>query len=369
MMLGPTLVKELRLLRRDPRALVRLIALPVVFIVLFGTMFRATEKKPEAARPVPVWIDPSVAIGERITAAIDASGRFRVERVDSADEVRRRVAGEIDDAGLILPAGFDPLSGGAPAELVIATGRIGSERAAVEGPLTGIVTAVVLGARLGKPPGAIVRSVSPPGVKEPLAGASAFQISVPNNAVLFGFFVALTCALSFAEERRAGTWRRLLSAPVAPWQLLGAKLLPYIALGTIQVGLLFAIGAFGFDMRIGGSLAALAVLTVGVATCATALGLLFAAVSTTEKQISSLGSVVILIMGLLSGCMFPRALMPHALQQIGLFMPHGWALDAYTTLLVRDGAGFADVARPIAAVYGFAAAFLIAGLRRFRFDP
>jgi ABC-2 type transport system permease protein len=73
-------------------------------------------------------------------------------------------------------------------------------------------------------------------------------------------------------------------------------------------------------------------------------------------------------MGLVGGCMLPRVMMGSTMQQIGLFVPHGWALDGYHTLVVRDGTGFADVVRPIAAVYGFAAAFLIAGLRRFRFD-
>ena len=199
---------------------------------------------------------------------------------------------------------------------------------------------------------------------------TSFQISVPGNAVLFGFFIALTCALSFAEERRTGTGRRLLAAlHRRAWKpLLGAKMLPYVALGSLQVGLLFAIGVFGFHMRIGGSIVALALLTLGVATCAASLGLLLASVSTTEKQISSLGSVLILVMGLVGGCMFPRALMPEAMQHIGLFVPHGWALDGYYELLVRDGATIADVLPQIAAVWGFAIAFALIGMRRFKFD-
>ena len=186
--------------------------------------------------------------------------------------------------------------------------------------------------------------------------------------MLFGFFIALTCALSFAEERRTGTWRRLLATPVPRWQLLVAKLVPYVVLGSVQVGLLFVIGATVFGMKVAGSIPALAVLTVGVALCATGLGLAIASVSTTEKQISSLGSVVILIMGLVGGCMFPRVLMPHVLQQIGLAVPHGWALDGYYALLVHPGTGFADVAKQIAAVYAFAAAFIMFGVKRFRFD-
>jgi ABC-2 type transport system permease protein len=160
----------------------------------------------------------------------------------------------------------------------------------------------------------------------------------------------------------------LLAAPVPAWKLLVAKLIPYVALGVFQVGTLFAIGVFAFGMKVYGSVPALAVLTLGVACCATALGLAIAAFSTTEKQISSLGSVVILIMGLVGGCMFPRALMPETLKQVGLFVPHGWALDGYYTLLVHSGAGFAAAAKPILAVYGFAALFAFIGVRRFRFD-
>ena len=38
----------------------------------------------------------------------------------------------------------------------------------------------------------------------------------------------------------------------------------------------------------------------------------------------------------------PRAVMPPLLRAIGLAVPHSWALDGYTTLLVRDGAGLAE---------------------------
>jgi len=363
-MFVPTIVKELQLLRRDPRALVRLVALPVAFIALFGMVFRADENKPETATPVAVWIDPQVAVGPRITAAIELSRRFRVVAAASADEVRRSVADESYSAGLVIPGNFAPTQGGGKAELVIDTGKPKLELEMLRAPLTAIVSRAVLGGDAVD----VVTTVAPPGLRGPATQASSFQLTVPGNAVLFGFFIALTCALSFAEERRTGTWRRLLAAPVAPWRLLAAKLIPYVALGTIQVSLLFVIGVVGFGMKIGGSIPALVVLTIGVACCATSLGLLLAAVSTTEKQISSLGSVAILIMGLVGGCMLPRMMMGPTLQQIGLFVPHGWALDGYNTLVVREGTGFADVIRPIAAVYGFAAAFLVAGLRRFRFD-
>ncbi|TMQ06314.1 MAG: ABC transporter permease [Deltaproteobacteria bacterium] len=363
-MLIPTLRKEIQLLRRDPRVLVRLIVLPVLFIAIFGYVFNTDNSKQHEARPITVW-NGAGGNGELITRALDASQMFAVVPAATARAVEDQVAGHQTAVGLIVPPDFDPMHGH-PATLLLDP----REPPQVAGPLRGAVVGVVTRAVLREAALPDVVAVRAPiGATSTLDElSSAFQLTVPGNAVLFGFFIALTCALSFAEERRSGTWRRLLASPVSTWQLLFAKLVPYIALGTLQVGLLFAIGAFGFGMPIGGSLPALAVLTVGVACSATALGLLIASLSSTEKQISSLGSVLIMIMGLVGGAMFPRALMPHVMQQVGLFVPHGWALDGYYQLIVGKGTGFADVAKPIAAVYGFAVLFTVIGVRRFRFD-
>src|SRR5207237_5586184 len=126
--------------------------------------------------------------------------------------------------------------------------------------------------------------------------------------------------------------------------------------GLLQFTFLFGVGVGVFGMRIGGSVLALVLLTIGVVSCAVSFGLLIASFGGTPKRIGSLGSMCLLVLGLVGGALVPRAVMPPALQTVGLFVPHGWALDGYFTLLVRDGATIADVAPPIAAVFGFAAA-------------
>jgi ABC-2 type transport system permease protein len=119
---------------------------------------------------------------------------------------------------------------------------------------------------------------------------------------------------------------------------------------------------------VGGSLLALVVLTFAVVTCAVALGLVMAAIGGSEKRMGSIGSVSLLIMGLLGGAMVPRAIMPPALETAGLLVPHGWALDGYFTLLVRDGATVVDVLPQVGAILGFAALFAAIGVWRFRFE-
>lgn len=356
-MIGAAIKKDVWLLLRDRGALISLFVLPIVFILAFGTMFKTGPQSSEP-EPIAVWHAPGDARGEAIVRALDEG--FTARAAASADDVRRQVATQAVRAGLIVPA-----SG--PVELSIDLGAPLQARAPLQGALTGLVIRAQL------PPAAallppMIEPRTPPGIAPPLDDISPFQVTVPGNAVLFGFFIALTCAMSFVTERRTGTWRRLLAAPVPRWKALVATLVPYYVVGVTQLGFLFGIGAAVFGMQVAGSVPALIVLSLTVVLCAVALGLLFAAVATSEKQLGGVGSVVLLVMGLLGGCMFPRLLMPDMMRSIGHAVPHSWALDGYYDLLVRQGTGFAEIAPSLIALLAFTAVFLALGLARFRFE-
>jgi ABC-2 type transport system permease protein len=362
-MLGATIKKDLQLLVRDRGALISLFLLPVVFIGVFGAFFSGDGG--ERRRTIAIWAAdaPRPAL---VVTALEASKLFEIRRVASADAARAEVAADRVDAALLLAADFDPAAG-RPAELAIDEGLAPVVRMPVQGALTAIVHRAVF------PPApesdrVVLVPRTPPGIQRALRDVDAFQMSVPGNAVLFGFFLALTVGLAFAEERRWGTWRRILAAPVPRWRILVAKLVPYLLVGLTQFVFLFGLGALVFGMRVGGSMLALVVFTFAVVTCAVSLGLVMAAIGGSEKRMGSIGSVTLLIMGLVGGSMVPRAIMPPALKTAGLVVPHGWALDGYFTLLVRDGATLADVAPQIGAILGFAALFAAIGIWRFRFE-
>jgi ABC-2 type transport system permease protein len=267
------------------------------------------------------------------------------------------VAAERADAGVIASA--------ESVELVLDRGMPPQ----VRGPLAGALE------------GLVVRSLVPPGIALPAVNAtfaptsapatdniSGFQLAVPGNAVLFGFFLALTVAMSFANERRTGTWQRLLAAPVPRWHALVAMLVPYFLGGACQLAFFFTLGAVAFGMAVAGSVAALVALSLALVYCAVALGLLFAAIGRSERQLGGFGAVALLVMGMIGGCMVPRLVMPKFMQSLGLAVPHGWALDGYYDVLVRDGTSIADVAPALAALLVFGSAFAAIGLVLFRFE-
>jgi ABC-type Na+ efflux pump permease subunit len=354
MMFAAAVQKDIQLLVRDRGAVLTMFLLPIVFIAVFGSMFQTGERS--APRDVAVWAEGER--GTRIRAAIDASGGFRAVVEKTPDAVRAAVAAERVRVGVIAPEE-------GPVELSLDEGAPLQVRAPLEGAVRAVVTAALTGAA---PPAGLVVVRTPPGIDEPLRGITSFQVAVPGNSVLFGFFLAITVALSFVEERRSGTWRRVLAAPVHRGAMLVAKLVPYVLMGLLQFTFLFGIGAAFFGMRVGGSVVALVVLTLAVVLCATALGLAIAALGGTEKQVGSIGSISLLIMGLLGGAMVPRMQMPDLMARLSHAVPHSWALDGYHTILVRDGAGLGDVWLEVVVLLAFTVGFAGFGLARFRFE-
>lgn len=365
-MFGAAIQKDLLLLLRDRRALAMLFVMPVAFILVFGMFFKfgPDEGKP---REIAVWHAPGDARGERLVESLRASGSFTPVPAASPEAVRAQVVHEATIAGIIVPPNFAP--GSNPVELALDEGMSLQVRGPLQGALTSLVVRAVLGLPApspNDPPLVVVKT--PPGIDRPMANISAFQVTVPGNAVLFGFFIALSVAIGFTEERRSGTWRRSMAAPVSRATLLLAKLVPYAIVGLGQMAFLFGIGALAFGMQIAGSALGLVLLSVAVVTCATALGLLLASLGRTEKQIGSIGPPVLLVMGMLGGSMFPRIAMPVFMQKAGLAIPHAWALDGYYALLVRPETTVLDVLPQIGALLGFAALFAVIGLSRFRFE-
>lgn len=370
-MLGAAIRKDTQLLLRDRGALVSLFVLPVVFMAVFGAMFGGGSDEKREARILPVHYRTDDPRALAMIQAIDASGAFRTRLEPSAERVRELVAREEHTAGLIIPPDFEPRAG-RPMELVIDEALPPAVRGPVEGALDGIVTRAYYFAPGGEPgrgaPPSIIAPRAPPGVKKAMDSPSGFQVAVPGNAVLFGFFLALTVAISFTEEKKTGTWRRLLAAPVSRPAILLAKLVPYTLVGLCQFAFLFGVGILGFGLEVSGSVLALVVLTAAVVLCATSLGLLIASFGGTQKQVGGIGSITLLVMGLLGGAMIPRLAMTDTMKMLGLLVPHAWALEGYYDVLVREGTTIVHVGKEIAALLGFAALFAAIGSVRFRFE-
>jgi ABC-type multidrug transport system permease subunit len=190
-------------------------------------------------------------------------------------------------------------------------------------------------------------------------GAMRYQLLVPSYTVMFAFFLVLTVGWLFVAERTQGTMIRLRAAPLSRTQLLLGKLAPCFALSLFQGFLLLVAGKVVFGMRWGPDPIWLAVVVVATSIAAMGMALFVAALARTETQVAIYGTLLVLVLAGLSGCLMgDRSLMPEAMQRISLLTPHAWALDAYRQLLTTATPDLATVWEACGVLMGFGAGFI-----------
>lgn len=199
------------------------------------------------------------------------------------------------------------------------------------------------------------------------------QHIVVGMAVLFVFLGAQNTATSFFKEKRVGSFRRLLAAPISKSSLLIGKLLGSLVLCVIQVAVILITGGFIIQLLgvepldLGNDPIGIIVVSFVIALCATSLGIFIAAIAKTENQVSGVSSVLLFMAGLFAGSFVPLFLFPEGLENIARFIPHYWANQAYYGLIFR-GQTLADIWTSIAALLVFTLIFYAIGLWRFKYE-
>ena len=201
----------------------------------------------------------------------------------------------------------------------------------------------------------------------------AAQLAVPGFTIMFVFLTAQMTARSIYDEKKVGSFRRLLAAPMSKASLLAGKMLPNFVTGLIQTGVIFAFGTIGMrllgltPMTLGDAPLVVALIAVLVALCSSGLGILIATIARTENQIGGLSAVVLWGMGVLGGSFIPLFFLENFLGPLPQIVPHYWANRAFNDLMIR-GLGLADVTVEMAVLLGFTGLFFVVGLWKFDFD-
>jgi ABC-2 type transport system permease protein len=413
MKLWAVTTKDLKIILSDRGALVTLFAMPLMFIVVMSLILGPLFRDDDNAIKLPVVVLDNSAQANTVVTDLQAINGLTIEReIQQGDQSRPMTRADAEAmlrdgrrvAAVIIPDGFgQALERGEKTNVVVlqdpaqanlanvvlgavngVLGRVGGEAQATQGVnnLTEFIQAA-LPSSANFDAGAFrasamdemtnslntslinVETLSIAPVNQTQVGV--YEQNVPGFAIMFVFFLVNFVAGSIMAEKQAGTFRRLLVAPISRPALLAGKLLPNLIVGVLQITILFAVGHFIFGMKLGNDLFGLALVTLAVSLAATGLGILVAAVVKTERQISGLGTLVILTLAALGGSMVPLSVMPDFMQVVAKFTPHAWALMAYQDIIVR-GYGWVDVLPQVAMLLGFAALFYSIALWRFRFD-
>lgn len=404
-------LKDLTLLSRDRRALVILVAMPMVIIAIVGSStgrLRANREQNRQGLRVEIADFSQTESSRRLvgflagyenvlvrtlpdlqTENAASMERLRANKPEGEMDVRivigprfETVIREMSPTQLTSPEGSTQEKGFAGIDISLAFSETAADPM-MEGLAKTLVKLSlqkailpILAQKVPSFRGASRRSVIPEPWESTDAAKSAqtqntnrvYQFFIPSYTVLFVFFLVNIMGRSFLDERDLGTLRRLRIAPVTPAAILIGKTLPFMILSLVQTSILMISGRILFGMSWGPMPWLLLPIMLTTSAAATSLGLMFSTLAKTESQVSSFGNLILLSSAGISGCLVPRSWMPLLTQQISLFTPHAWALDAYNEVLAKDLPNLNIIFTSCGVLLGFASVFFVIGLVRFRKD-
>lgn len=184
-------------------------------------------------------------------------------------------------------------------------------------------------------------------------------------AILVQIMVVLLVALSVVRERERGTLEQLSMTPVQPLGVMIGKMIPYLALGMIEVSVILPVMRWVFQVPIHGELWVLIALTLPMLIAVAGLGLLISTKAQSQAEAFQLAMGTMLPSIFLSGYIFPIGNMPAPFQFISSILPTTYYIDITRGVILR-GAAFHDLWKDGAILMAMAAVLVALAARQFQ---
>jgi ABC-2 type transport system permease protein len=183
--------------------------------------------------------------------------------------------------------------------------------------------------------------------------------------VILTMTLVMFTAMAIARERERGTLEQLIVSPIRSAELTLGKLLPYIAVGYLQMSLVLGVGSWVFDVPIVGSIGLLYLLSVFFIAASLAVGLLFSTLAKTQQQAMQMSFFFLLPNILLSGFMFPWEAMPAPARWLSTILPLTHYLRVIRGIVLK-GASFAELRTELVWLAGLTLVLIILVSMRFQ---
>jgi ABC-2 type transport system permease protein len=172
------------------------------------------------------------------------------------------------------------------------------------------------------------------GAKTRFTQRDLFSIMLPGMAVMFLLFIVQTLMRDIISEREDGKLRRMMTTPLRPLELVGARLAGGWVMGLAVLLVMVAVGSLIFRAQ-WGHFGYFLVLGAAASFWTAAFFGLFHALVRNRNQAGVFAAPIILVFSLFGGSMMNAEAMPKAFLAIGVATPNRWFIDG--AALVREG--------------------------------
>lgn len=361
--------KEIVQIRRDPRSLLIILAMPLAQLLLNGYAVNLD------ARHVPLCVydrDRTRASAD-LLAHFSATDSFEVVAVvDDYPGIVSRIDDGVCTAAVVVPPQFsERLHSAGRATLQVLVDASDSNTASLGmGYAQGIVQTYAAGVQLewlqrhGRASGLAPVAVEP---------RTLFNEELESMANIVPGVIALVMAvvgsfltsLTIARERERGTMEQLIATPISPFEIQIGKLIPYYAIGVIDTAMCAFVAVTLFDVPFRGSWLVLFGCSLLFLGAVLSLGYYISVISTSQVGASQMAMLVTFLPALLlSGFIFPIDQMPLVVQWVTWVFPGRYYVSILRDVFLK-GTPAALMAEPITALAIIAAVWTALATRAF----
>lgn len=316
-------IKEFQQMMRDRLTFGMAVGVPILQLVLFGYAINTDPK----GLPTAVVITDTGPMSRGMVAAMQNTGYFRIDHTLTSEKAAEALieTGQVQFM-VVIPPDFTRklVRGEQPVVLVSADATDPSASGNALAALSAMAPQALshdlggaLRARMPTPAAfelRVHRRYNPEGL-------SRYNIVPGLVGTILTMTMVMLTALAMTRERERGTMENLLATPVRPSEVMVGKILPYVVMGYIQLGVILGAAFTLFDVPMVGSMGLLLAM-IGVFIVANlGVGFTFSTVARNQLQAMQMTFFFFLPSILLSGFMFPFRAMPVWAQYIGEVLP------------------------------------------------
>lgn len=358
-------IANIRSFTRDRAALFWTMAFPLIFILLFGSIFTGGGNTTYKIG----WVDLDHSTAStQIRTAFAGVSAFALTDGDQAASLAAMGKGDLDGV-IVVPAGFGAELGqgglraaASPATVQVYTDPSQTNTSATIQGIAGRVLTEVDQALTGRTPSMRIEARS--AASQQFSFISYLVPSILGMAVMqLGIF----SAVPLVADRQKQILKRLSATPLKRWQLVGSNVLMRLLLSLVQAVIVIAVGSALFNVQIGGNPLAIAGLVLLGSLMFISLGYVIASFAQTEDAANAMTSIVQFPLMFLSGTFFPIESMPASLQTVARALPLTYLGDALRQVMV-GGAPFTPLWICVAVLVAWLVACFGIAARTFRWQ-
>lgn len=180
--------------------------------------------------------------------------------------------------------------------------------------------------------------------------------------LFFSVYTIMFSLMKIVEEKKQGTWNRLILSPVGKWEIYLGHLAYSFTIGYLQIVMIFLLFQYVFNFDIGDRFGAILLIIACYTFAIVALSMLVMSLVSRPQQLQAVVPIIATGMAMIGGAFWPIELVSNQLLlAISKILPITYGLDALKGVAIYDRS-WQELSEPISILLLFGVACMGIGI-------